>query len=409
MAITQTGAIYKAFSFDNVSSRNYGVYITGEAVYNAPERDVEMIAIPGRNGSFALDNGRFENIEVKYPAGIAADSETDFAQAVSDLRNFLCSKKGYFRLADEYNPNEYRMAVYKSGLEVLPVQAKAGEFEIIFECKPQRFLTSGEDAVDVSSGDTITNPTLFEARPMLEVEGYGNININGNEITRKNTTLGLIQLVGWQTSIPLEQSYSLTFDRAKLNTGDTIYFSANANWGGVEFNAGTSFAPYGATSSSYTDSNADALSTFIAGFYYASPVEFVVGTPKTITNTRTVTATIQTIHTTETATWTGEITYDGDRTFTASISAVPSANINFHNPKISLGSLYGDSTLSTFGTVYIDCDLGEAYTIIDGSPASANAIVSLGYDLPTLASGGNVITYDNTITDLKIIPRWWKV
>ena len=123
MAITQTGAIYKAFSFDNVSSRNYGVYITSEAVYNAPERDVEMIAIPGRNGAYVLDNGRFENIEIKYPAGIFADNETDFAQAVSDFRNFLCSKKGYFRLEDEYNPDEYRMALYKSGLEVLPVQS----------------------------------------------------------------------------------------------------------------------------------------------------------------------------------------------------------------------------------------------------------------------------------------------
>ena len=74
MAVAPTGAIYKALKFDNVSSRTYGVYITGEAVYNAPERDVEMITIPGRSGTFALDNGRFENIEVSYPAGIYADT-----------------------------------------------------------------------------------------------------------------------------------------------------------------------------------------------------------------------------------------------------------------------------------------------------------------------------------------------
>ena len=91
MAITQTGAIFKSFSFDNTSSRNYGIYITGEAVYNAPERAVEMVSIPGRNGALALDEGRFENIEVSYPAGIFAESETDFANAVSDFRNFLCS------------------------------------------------------------------------------------------------------------------------------------------------------------------------------------------------------------------------------------------------------------------------------------------------------------------------------
>lgn len=149
MAIVPTGAIYKSLVFDGESSRDYGIYITGQAVYNAPERDVEMINVPGRNGSFALDKGRFQNIEVTYPAGIFADTETDFAQGISDFRNFLCSRNGYVRLTDEYNPNEYRMAVYKSGLDVSPAQLKAGEFNITFDCKPQRYLTSGEDPVTI--------------------------------------------------------------------------------------------------------------------------------------------------------------------------------------------------------------------------------------------------------------------
>lgn len=166
MAVAPTGAIYKALEFDGVSSRTYGVYITGTAVYNAPERDVEMIAIPGRNGSFALDKGRFENIEVSYPAGIFADAESDFAEAVSDFRNFLCSRNGYVRLQDEYNPNEYRMAVYKSGLEVTPAQLKVGEFNIVFECKPQRWLTSGESAVTVGEWSEWET----ESGPIVEIE-----------------------------------------------------------------------------------------------------------------------------------------------------------------------------------------------------------------------------------------------
>lgn len=157
MAIAPTGAIYKALEFDGTSSRTFGVYITGEAVYNAPQRDVEMISIPGRNGAYALDKGRFENIEVTYPAGIFADTETDFAGAISDFRNYLCSRNGYVRLTDEYNPSEYRMAVYKSGLEVEPALLKGGEFDITFECKPQRWLTDGENKITLGSwGDTTT-------------------------------------------------------------------------------------------------------------------------------------------------------------------------------------------------------------------------------------------------------------
>ena len=180
MAVIPTGAIYKALFFDGESSRNYGVYITGEAVYNSPERDVEMIKIPGRNGEFALDNGRFENIEVTYPAGIFANNETDFAAAISDFRNFLASRVGYCRLEDEYNPNEYRMAVYKSGLNVDPAKLEAGEFSITFDCKPQRWLKDGETAVaigewgetETASGDIVTveNPNGILAVKSLEVD-----------------------------------------------------------------------------------------------------------------------------------------------------------------------------------------------------------------------------------------------
>ena len=156
MAI-ETGAIFKKLYFDGQSSGNYGVYISGEGTFNAPKRDVEMVSIPGRNGDLALDKGRFENIEGTYKAGLFGVDEADFAEAISDFRNFLCSRKGYVRLEDDYNPDEYRMAVYKSGLEVDAKQLKAGEFDIVFDCKPQRWLKSGEEAVTIGEwGETET-------------------------------------------------------------------------------------------------------------------------------------------------------------------------------------------------------------------------------------------------------------
>lgn len=190
MAVAPTGAIYKAMTIDGESSRTYGVYITGQAVYNAPQREVEMISVPGRNGQLALDKGRFENIEVTYPAGIYADTEAEFAEAVSNFRNFLCSRDGYVRIEDEYNPNEYRMGVYKSGLEVTPAMLKAGEFEIIFDCKPQRWLTEGETAVTIgewgetetATGDIVTvenedgvlgvKSLSVDLQPIQDLHGY---------------------------------------------------------------------------------------------------------------------------------------------------------------------------------------------------------------------------------------------
>ena len=204
-------AIFKSLTFDGVNSLDYGIYITGEAVYNAPERAVEMVTIPGKNGVLVLDQGRFENIEVKYHAGCFADSQSDFADKVMTFRNALASRYTYKRLTDEYHTDEYRLGLYKSGLEVDAVRySTAGEFDITFDCKPQRFLVDGEETysfvtswqglsdennvqlqnengVDIEGGVTVSmnlvNPTPFEAKPLLKITGSGNVGIGSQIIS----------------------------------------------------------------------------------------------------------------------------------------------------------------------------------------------------------------------------------
>ena len=406
MAVAPTGNIFKALSFDNVSSRTYGVYITGEAVYNAPGRDVEMVEIPGRNGSFALDKGRFQNIEVSYPAGIFADNETDFAEAISDFRNFLCSRRGYVRLTDEYNPNEYRMAIYKSGLEVSPAQLKAGEFNIVFDCKPQRWLTSGEAAVDVSDGDTLLNPTLFESSPLLAVEGYGTIGFNGYVIELENNVVGEIVLAD-STTTPLT-SFNVNYNTDLLDDGDDIII------GDIVINAQIYLGASGSVSS-LTDSNNEftSVGTNNGNYYITTTLPSFTrakGTAYTYkANTVTVSGTDYSGNSSSATCLIRIYAYD-DRVSISLQKTTVSGKFFYNTRSTTVNRIIGDSTMTTLGhPTYIDCDYGEAYKVDGDTIVSLNAYIDLGSDLPKLASGANTIAYDNTITELKIIPRWWKV
>lgn len=173
-------AIFKALEFDGVNSLDYGIYITGEAVYNAPERAVEMINIPGKNGALALDQGRFENIEVTYHAGCFADSQTDFADKVMKFRNALASRYTYKRLTDEYHPDEYRLGLYKSGLEVDAVRySTAGEFNITFDCKPQRFLVDGDRAISPTEWSDIQT----ESGELVTIDSDGSLAVKSLEVS----------------------------------------------------------------------------------------------------------------------------------------------------------------------------------------------------------------------------------
>lgn len=400
--------IYKELIFDGERSGDFGLYITGEGTFNAPVRDVEMVTIPGRNGSYALDHGRFENIEVTYPAGVFGADEEDFADKIAEIRAWLCSKKGYVRLTDEYNPDEYRLAVYKSGLEVSPALLKAGEFDLVFDCMPQRFLTSGETPITIGHGiipGTVKNPTRFESRPLLEVTGYGKITfISANNPTKVvrviSEPIGETSLSGPINETQRgsdESTFEIEPNYAALRTGDNVHL----NWP-ARLNIAVRSNIVSATIVSQTGTAFESISKWrtVASLHF-NGFSWTYGTPVSES------ATIQIAYgdiTIIQMTVTLDVDANGKLTITASSSGSPSSCT------LQIAGITGDSSKTALGEpLYLDLDIGEAYKEEDGEMISVNSGVILGAELPTLKPGDNLILFDTTFTDLKVIPRWWTV
>ena len=420
--------LMNGLTFGGINSLDYGIYISGEAVFNAPEREVEMLQIPGRNGDFVLDHGRFENIEVSYPAGTFGDDQTDFREKLSDFRNAILSQVGYQKLTDTYHPDEYRMGVYASGLEVDPVHYNtAGNFVLTFNCKPQRYLKSGETPISVTSGDTITNPTRFDSQPKLDVYGYGDISFNGFRISIDDGLFGYVNPL-INIDYPTATSFTLNLNGAIYNVGDPITVSdllSDVFGNGWQFmfayGTGSSLI-LPATFVSKTESGAVTASTWGNGtglhsFQGGITAEFTAGT-----SASGYASAIYDVKSTDYTTVAGQITvtltasYDAsDETITIIASYV--SNIANQNYKCTFAdsdgmkaSTIANSTKTYIGNpTYVDCEIGEAYKIEGGQVIPLNAYIDLGSDLPKLGSGTNTINYDNTITDLKVTPRWWKV
>lgn len=168
-------------TYDGVDSSDFGVFISGEGAFDAPARRGEMISIPGRNGSLFIDEGVFENITVEYPAFIGTGYEELFRTKLGDLRSALSSRGNYKRLTDTYHPDEFRLGVFREGLEVDPQHiTRAGGFTMRFDCKPQRFLVEGEYPQLFVTNGMITNPTDFESSPLIKVTGDGTVAIGEN-------------------------------------------------------------------------------------------------------------------------------------------------------------------------------------------------------------------------------------
>lgn len=419
--------------FGGVNSADYGIYIGGEGTFNAPKRDVEMVDIPGRNGAVAIDNGRFENIEVTYSAfNHEPNDYATFAQNLSDFRNAICSLKGYQRLTDSFHPGEYRMAVYKEGLEVNPVKYNtASEFDLVFDCKPQRWLVSGETAETVTSGGTLTNPTLFDSEPLLAVKGYGVIAFNGYSINLDDALLGPTD-PATGISYPDGTSFVIGLNSALYRSGDAIALSdlTTPSWGSTipglpfnfRYNSGGAALVLTAALVSHTESGAVTsaswgLASGISYRYAQLSAVFTAGTSSTGT-----TSAVYNVNNSG-----GSVAGQMTVTVTAQYDAVAEAITvsfsyssaiqdtryecgTFLAEKQTTASVVVDSTETYLGDpTYIDCDLGECYKEAGGEVISLNRYIDLGSDLPKLAPGTNTFTLDNTITELKVSPRWWRV
>lgn len=423
MAISTVDSRYKGFIFAGENCRNYGVYVTDVKVFGAPTRDVEMVTIPGRNGDFVLDKGHFNNIEVVYTCAMGAGTESDFVSAISDFRNVLASKKGYQTLTDEINTGESRQAEFKDGLDVPTLNKKTGTFEVKFNCKPQRWLDTGKTAVSVANNGTITNPTKFDASPIIEFKGYTGTNgivIGSNDPIRvNNAPYGLVLLSNAVTQSAAKGLSTTNLDL--MYTGDVIT---------VEQGGGQILKIPKATSGTTIDSVSGSVSGDITGNVIISSgtaytadmvldeVTFVKGTTATKNISLSLTVGYTTGGTPYTYTGTLSYTFKYDASgktvafaYTGASPSIPAA-ISIGNAKgvFHYPDIYGNSTkVITTGTIKIDLDLGEAYTESGGVITSVNNIVELPAELPTLAPGSNTITYDNTITSFKVTPRWWKV
>lgn len=399
MAVMQHSII-----FGGVDSADYGIYIGGEGTFNAPERAVEYKEIPGRNGAFALDLGYWNNIEVKYTAVNYEEDFTTFSSRLRAFRNALASKKGYQRLEDTFHPDEYRMAILADGLEVKPIMYNtAAQFEIKFNCKPQRYLTSGETEIEVSSGDTITNPTPYPCQPMIETYGYGELTVNGYQIMIVDEEVGYIVLSDGEhfqngSPIPIpdlslvDTDDNITIKNLSLTVGfNSVVEVASISFSSVPsgFTASSNILPDGRGGELYLSASTVTMTKedVISHLFY---VEFSLVNESTSSLECRV-----------------RLMFDGNKFVPKfSLSLVPTFEFSAGEGVIS--SMDCVSTASKLGQpTYIDCEIGEVYKMHNGQIMSLNRFVDLGSDLPVLDVGSNEVTFDDTYSMVKIVPRWF--
>lgn len=206
-------------AFNGVSSADVGIEVEKFPSYDIPEKEYDIIHVPGRNGDIVIDTGTYKNVSRIYEVSIAT-RDIAFHRKMGRVAQWLYSASGYARLEDSYEPDSYRLAIYNKKVTIENLFNEAGKAKLEFNCKPQRFLKSGDIPTTMTTSSIIHNDTPFDALPIINVVTDN----TAGELVVGDTVLSIAANAGLNLTInsELQDVYSGTANKNSyitLNSG----------------------------------------------------------------------------------------------------------------------------------------------------------------------------------------------
>ena len=240
----------KYFIFNGKKSSDFDVWASGLNIFHSPERRIERIQVPGRNGELLIEDGSFENTELLFKDCFIP---RHFSENFTNLSNYLNRQKGYQRLELSWLPDEYRLAAFHGDIEAsMKNWDGMGKFDLTFNCKPQRFLKSGEEPIYIIplvNGVKTTQLVSFQQYgtviKLIKIPASGSVTFKINYLDSAtqevvSVTLGTVTEVGWtyvfEQDFPAFDWWQIEAVLGQNDNPDDLQFELNANyaWGNLD-------------------------------------------------------------------------------------------------------------------------------------------------------------------------------
>ena len=160
----------ETFYLDGIDARSAGIQLQAPIEFSEAVPVVEAQTIPGRNGDLIWATGSYEN---RSGSASCFCLQKDVEKAISSAGRFLMGKKGYRRLETSDDPDHYWMARVENSPQIAMRLRTLAPFEIGFDCKPQRFVKSGENAIVFQQNSSLFNQYGQIALPFITLYGQG--------------------------------------------------------------------------------------------------------------------------------------------------------------------------------------------------------------------------------------------
>lgn len=205
------------FKFGDHSTDEFNMMVEKYPKQITAKRRRVTYIIPGRNGALHSDEGCFENYTQPYECYFHGEALAP--EVAHRIKAWLSSGGGYMRLEDAYDPDYYRLATFAGPMDIENILNQYGRCTVNFDCAPQSFLKSGETPNVYEFAGIISNPTQFDALPLITVYGTA-----AGEVSVAGVTVEIKEIEDQITlDCDLQNAYRQVADSGMENCNSKIY------------------------------------------------------------------------------------------------------------------------------------------------------------------------------------------
>lgn len=134
----------------------FPLHVEAKPDYSFPDKDYNAYHVPGRNGDVLVDLGSYKNVQRSYYVSCGTYGIFNYLDIARQITHWLTKSSGYRMLTDTYEPDVIMFACFRSAAVINRVTDQGARIQIIFDCKPQKYLKRYyPDSPGTSAGYTI--------------------------------------------------------------------------------------------------------------------------------------------------------------------------------------------------------------------------------------------------------------
>lgn len=168
------------------SYTDFGIIIVQKPPIPKPERNVEEIEIPGRDGDITVDYATYKSVTFALACNLRFS-----IKSIDEIKVWL---NGFDHLSFSWQNDRYYDAKLINRIDIAQSLKLYGEFPLIFKAQPHARALTNAMITLTTSPSTIVNNGTANSKPVIKVYGTGMITL-----IIGSYTIVLANVVGYET------------------------------------------------------------------------------------------------------------------------------------------------------------------------------------------------------------------